>query len=83
MIMVMISQITIGENRNKTARSISASSIIRNAYLLVFFFFRLLDEIFTGGCYLPSYLPVSDRGHIEKKRKKKTLICDINVSTTY
>lgn len=39
MIMVMIRQITIGENRNKTARSISASSIIRNAYLLVFFFF--------------------------------------------
>lgn len=74
MIMVMISQITIGENRNKTARSISASSIIRNAYLLVFFFFRLLDEIFTGGCYLPSYLPVSDRGHIEKKRKKNSYL---------
>lgn len=36
MIMVMIRQITIDENRNKTARSISTSGIIRNAYLFVF-----------------------------------------------
>lgn len=54
MIMVMIRQITIGENRNKTARSISASSIIRNAYLLVFFFSATRRDIY--GRLLSSFL---------------------------
>ena len=82
MIMVMISQITIGENRNKTARSISASSIIRNAYLLVFFFFgystRYLRAVAIFLLIFPCLIVA-----ILKRKEKKTLICDINVSTTY
>lgn len=81
MIMVMIRQITIGENRNKTARSISASSIIRNAYLLVFFFgysTRYLRAVAIFLLICPCLIVA-----ILKRKEKKTLICDINVSTTY